>query len=139
MHLQGLGKLDFNCTKEITCMSSGQWIKITKNLPEKPAMGEVRRFCGCTKAEAFLAFFVLFCYFDDVTADGFVPFCRKSDVDERTGIDGFGGALEAVGWLTFHADGARIVGWEKHNGKSAKRRLVESERKMSWRGQTGRN
>jgi hypothetical protein len=30
--------------------------------------------------------------------------------------------------MTFHPDGARVIGWEKHNGKSAKARLLNSER-----------
>jgi len=118
-------------------MSSGHWIKITKNLPSKPAMAEIRRLCGCTKAEAFLAFFELYCYFDDVTADGCIPFFRKEDADERSGLEGFGAAIEAVGWMTFHAGEARVIGWEKHNGKSAKARMLHSESQNRWRGKRG--
>jgi hypothetical protein len=109
-------------------MSSEHWIKVMKGTPNKPAMAEIRRWCNCTKAEAFLAFFELYCYFDDVTADGFIPFFRKEDAVERGGLPGLGDALEAVGWMTFHPDGARVIGWEKHNGKSAKARLLNSER-----------
>ncbi len=119
-------------------MSNEHWIKVMKGTPNKPVMAEIRRWCGCTKAEAFLAFFELYSYFDGVTADGFIPFFRKEDADERGGLAGLGGAMEAVGWMTFHSDGARVIGWEKHNGKSAKKRLLDSERQNRCRSKNGR-
>jgi hypothetical protein len=108
-------------------MSSEHWIKVMKGTPNKPAMAEIRRWCDCSKAEAFLAFFELYCYFDDVSADGHIPFFNKLDVDERGGRDNLGDALEAVGWMTFNDEGAWVIGWEKHNGKSAKKRMLNSE------------
>jgi hypothetical protein len=129
-----MDQLGVNSAKEITHMSSGHWIKILKGTPNKPAMAEIRRWCECTKAEAFLAFFELYSYFDDVTADGFIPFFRKEDADERGGLSDLGNALEAIGWITFHPEGARVIDWEKHNGKSAKKRLLDSERQNRCRG-----
>ena len=109
-------------------MSSEHWIKVMKGTPNKPAMAEIRRWCGCTKAEAVLAFFELYCYFDDVTANGFIPFFSKEDAVERGGLAGLGDALEAVNWMTFLPEGAWVTDWEKHNGKSAKARMLNSER-----------
>jgi len=109
-------------------MSAGHWMKVMKGTPKKAALSEIRRYCGCSKGDAFLAFFEMYCYFDDATADGFVAFFRKEDADEITGIKGFGEALEVVGWVRFDSDGARIYDWEKHNGRSAKRRILDSER-----------
>ena len=109
-------------------MSCEHWIKVMKGTPNKPVMAEIRRRCKCSKADAFLAFFELYCYFDDVTADGDIPFFKKLDADERGGLDGLGDALEAVGWMTFQPVGATVTDWEKHNGKSAKARMLNSER-----------
>jgi hypothetical protein len=118
-------------------MSNSHWIKVVKSTPEKPELNEISRFCHCSKAEAFLAFFKLFCYLDAVTADGFVPFLRKDDVVAVSGLPDMGGAMEAVGWMTFHADGARVIDWEHHNGSSAKKRLMASARQNRWRGKKG--
>jgi hypothetical protein len=115
-------------------MSSEHWIKVMKGTPNKPAMAEIRRWCQCTKAEAFLAFFELYCHFDDLTADGSIPFFRKEDADEIGCLNGLGNALEAVGWMTFHTGGATVIDWEKHNGKSAKKRMIDSERQNRCRG-----
>jgi hypothetical protein len=114
---------------ETGSMSSGHWIKITKGLPNKPAMAQIRRWCNCTKAEAFLAFFELYCHFDDLTADGFIQYFTKDDADEASGgIKGFGAALESVGWMVFQPEGAWVIEWEKHNGRSAKARSMNSNR-----------
>ena len=54
-------------------------------------------------------------------------------IDRKVGLRGFGDALIAVGWLADHPEGVRIVRFEEHNGKSAKRRCSEAVRKMSAR------
>jgi hypothetical protein len=52
--------------------------------------------------------------------------CRS--IDRKTGIAGFADALISIGWLADHPEGVRIVGFEEHNGSSAKRRCQTSKR-----------
>jgi hypothetical protein len=35
--------------------------------------------------------------------------------------------------MTFHTEGARVIDWEKHNGKSAKARMLHSERQNRYK------
>lgn len=108
---------------------AGDWIKVEKHTPNKPELRYVARTCGCTQAEAFLAWFKLWSYLDDQTDDGYVRFLSASDADEIGTLCGLGAALADVGWLVFDAGGVQVVHWERHNGRSAKRRASETERK----------
>ena len=105
-----------------------RWIKIETHTPDKAEIRHIARRCGCTKAEAFLAFFRLFVWLDEQTEDGQVEFFTAADADEIAGLAGFGEALQEVRWLTFGPTGAVVTNWDRHNGKSAKKRCLEAER-----------
>jgi hypothetical protein len=113
------------------------WIKIETHTPEKPEMRHLARLCRCTKAEAFLAFFRLLAWLDEQTGDGHVDFFTPADADEIAGLPGFGIALQEVRWIEFGPSGAIVSNWERHNGKSAKRRCQETERKRHVRMESG--
>jgi hypothetical protein len=108
---------------------AGDWIKVEKNTPHKPEISLVMRVCRCTRAEAFLGFFEVWNWLDDITADGEVPFVDRSEVDVQANIPGFAEAMEQAGWLVFHRNGGFTVrNWERHNGKSAKARGLTQKR-----------
>ena len=106
-----------------------RWIKVETHTPEKAEIRHIARLCGCTKAEAFLAFFRVFVWLDEQTDDGHVEFFTPADADEIAGLGGFGEALQEVRWITFGPTGAVVANWERHNGQSAKRRCLDAERK----------
>ena len=105
-----------------------KWIKIETHTPDKTELRHVARRCRCTRAEAFLAFFRLFVWLDEQTEDGQVEFFTAADADEIAGLPGFGEALQEVRWLTFGPNGAVVSNWDRHNGKSAKKRCLDAER-----------
>ena len=105
-----------------------KWIKVETHTPEKNELRHIAKRCGCTKAEAFLAFFRLFVWLDEETDDGHVDFFTPADADEIAGLNGFGEALQEVRWITFGPTGAVVMNWERHNGKSAKKRCLDAER-----------
>ena len=106
-----------------------KWIKIETHTPDKAEIRHMARLCGCTKAEAFLAFFRVFVWLDEQTEDGHVDYFTSADADEIAGLPGFGDALQEVRWLTFGPTGAVVANWDRHNGQSAKRRCLDAERK----------
>lgn len=114
-------------------MSTTHWIKVKKMLPDSPKMRAISRICECSTAEAFLGWFKLYCYFDSHTADGKVEYFGASDIDYVSGLPKLGEALETVGWVKFNAQDCMILDWEKHNGHSAKHRLLQSERQVKSR------
>lgn len=113
------------------------WIKIEKGTPEKPAIRHVARTCGCSMDSAFAAFFRLWCWFDDTTADGDLPLVTREDCDAQAGLPGIAQALVEAKWLEFHAEGCTVLGWEQHNGASAKKRAQTAKRVARHREKTG--
>ena len=112
---------------------AGDWIKMRGNLWDDP---RVARLCDMTdQSEAAIvgALYWLWATADQHTEDGVMPGLSLRQIDRKTGVDGFGKALCDIGWLADHPEGVRIVGFEEHNGSSAKRRCSESRRKMSAR------
>ena len=114
-----------------------KWIKVETHTPDKAEIRQIARLCHCSKADAFLAFFRVFVWLDEQTEDGHVDFFTPDDADEIGGLPGLGNAFEAVRWITFSAAGAVVANWERHNGKSAKRRCLDAERKRNVRKQSG--
>ena len=107
-----------------------RWIKIEAQTPDKTEIRHIARRCACTKAEAFLAFFRVYAWLDEQTDDGHVEFFTPEDADEIGDLPGFGAALQEVRWITFGPTGAVVSNWDRHNGKSAKRRCLSYERKL---------
>jgi DNA replication protein DnaT len=105
-----------------------KWIKIETHTPDKTELRHIAKRCGCTKADAFLAFFRLFVWLDEQTEDGQVDFFTADDADEIAGISGFGEALQEVRWIIFGPTGAVVSNWDRHNGQSAKKRCLAAER-----------
>ena len=106
-----------------------KWIKIETHTPDKAEIRHIARLCHCTKADAFLAFFRVFVWLDEQTEDGHVEFFTHEDADAFGGLAGLGKALETVRWISFSASGAVVSKWKRHNGKCAKRRGLDAERK----------
>ena len=114
-----------------------KWIKVETHTPEKAELRQIARLCRCSKADAFLAFFRVFVWLDEQTEDGHVDYFTPDDADEIGGLPGLGTALESVRWITFSPGGAVVANWERHNGKSAKKRIVEAERSRRYRESQG--
>jgi hypothetical protein len=60
------------------------------------------------------------------------------DADKITKICGFGDAISRTGWVDFTDEGMTFNNWERHNGESAKKRAMDSERKSAKRRQNVR-
>ena len=104
------------------------WMKVEFSTPNKPEIRAAARFCGTTRANAFLAFFEVWSYFDQNTATGFIPNLIANDLDEICHVKGFGKAMIQVGWILEDARGISVTNWERHNGKSAKARVLMEKR-----------
>ena len=103
-----------------------RWIKIGVDTPGKPAIVRLANDCGVSRGDAFLAFFRLYSWLDEQTADGTL-YADHAEVDAVARLDGLAASLERSGWLTFYPDGRMTVtNWQEHNGQSAKRRAMNA-------------
>lgn len=112
---------------------AADWIKMRGNLWDDP---RVSRLCDLTdQCEAAIigGLYWLWASADQHTADGFMPGLSVRQIDRKTGVQGLGAALCEIGWIQESPDGVRIVNFEEHNGSSAKRRVMEAQRKANWR------
>ena len=112
---------------------AGDWIKMRSNLWDDPRVASICDATNSGEAAIIGGLYWLWASADQHTEDGLMPGLTIRAVDRKTGIDGFGAALVAIGWAQERAEGVQIVRFEEHNGKSAKRRCSESVRKMSAR------
>lgn len=112
---------------------AADWIKMRGNLWDDP---RVSRLCDLTdQGEAAIigGLYWLWASADQHTADGYLPGLSVRQIDRKTGVQGLGAALCEIGWIEESPDGVRIVNFEEHNGSSAKRRVMESQRKANGR------
>ena len=70
---------------------------------------------------------------DDETTDGVLAGCTPAFVDDLVALPGFYAAMVGVEWITETPQGIVIKHFERHNGESAKRRAMESDRKRTGR------
>jgi len=107
---------------------AGDWIKMRGNLWDDP---RVARICDATEQpEAMIvgALYWLWAMADQHTEDGILPGLTLRAIDRKTGVQGFAQALCDIGWLSSSPEGVRIIGFEEHNGASAKKRCQTAKR-----------
>ena len=109
------------------------WIKVDVTTCDKVKIIHIARAWGVRVNEAFGAWFRLWAWFDGVTEDGRLDFLKPEDCDAKAGLNGIGAALSDVGWIEFGERGAIIIGWDKHNGKSAKKRAMTALRVAAYK------
>lgn len=109
-------------------MREMSWIKIETTLPQKPETIKIAAILKKKPAEVVGALVVLWCLTDGLTEDGFLQYYGRREIDAAVGVRGFCAALEQVGWIELGDDGARLVNYDKHNGRSAKMRAETARR-----------
>ena len=102
-----------------------RWIKVGVDTPMKPAIRNAARDCGVSRGDAFLAWFRLYTWFDENTADGTIC-VYPEELDGVAQLPGFAASLERSGWLTFRGDICTVTNWDEHNGQNAKRRALKA-------------
>lgn len=105
------------------------WIKMRCDLTDDPS---VIRMASILKADRFavvgrLHKFWAWC--DSHTVDGLVEFVDEEIVDELVSMSGFAKAMQLVGWLELLNGAVALPKFDRHNGKSAKKRAEATERK----------
>lgn len=107
---------------------SGDWIKMRGNLWDDPRVSRIVDMTESSEAAVIGALYWLWATADQHSADGILYGLTTRAIDRKTGVQGFGDALLAIGWLADHPDGVRVVNFEEHNGDSAKKRCQTAKR-----------
>jgi hypothetical protein len=116
---------------------AGDWIKMRKELPTDPA---VIRMAGLLKLDTFGVvgrLHSLWAWADShCDSHGRVTLVTRDTLDSVTDCEGFGAAMESVGWIECHTDchgGVTFPRFERHMGTGAKERSAAAQRKARQR------
>jgi hypothetical protein len=111
------------------------WIKVETGMPEKPEVLRLARLLSIKRDQAVGVVVRFWIWADANTVDGVVDGVEAGDVDDVLSVQGLARALEMVGWLRIDKENRRITipNFERHNGESAKKRALKSERQARWR------
>lgn len=112
---------------------AGDWIKMRTDLATSP---KVVRISSALRADRFRtvgALHAVWCLFDAHSLDGKLEGYNLGTIDDLIGFTGFAEAMASVGWLIESAGSLELPRFDDHNGSSAKRRAMESDRKRKGR------
>jgi len=118
---------------------AGDWIKMRSNLWDDPRVSAICDATDQPEAMVVGGLYWLWATADQHTEDGHMPGLTLRQIDRKTGIQGFGAALCAIGWLTDSPDGVTLANFDDHNGASAKRRASDAQRKANSRSVSARD
>lgn len=120
---------------------AGDWIKMRSALRSSP---KVVRIASALKADGCPdrlrvvgALHAVWSLADEHSADGRLDGYTLETLDDLIGWSGFSAALLGVDWLKIDKQGIEVPRFDEHNGASAKRRAMESERKRRGRIESG--
>lgn len=114
---------------------AGDWIKMRTCLGTHPAVVRIMSALKADRLRVVGGLFAVWCLFDAHSEDGSLSGYTLEAVDDLIGWPGFAAAMTGAGWLVSDESGIAAVDFEEHNGQSAKRRAMESDRKRRERAE----
>lgn len=108
---------------------AGDWIKVEKKLNDKPEVRRMARALHLSRFDIVGRLVSVWSWADSHSFTGSGMDISEEDIDDIADLNGFADALRQVGWLKGRAASLEFPNFGRHNGQSAKRRAMESERK----------
>ena len=112
---------------------AGDWIKMRVNLSTDPAVKAMARNLKIDAFSVVGRLHTFWAWADEHTENGEIPWVTFKDIDDLVSKRGFAAQLELVGWLINLGEAIRLPNFDRHNGDSAKRRVMETEKKRRQR------
>lgn len=107
---------------------AGDWLKIQVDLPEKSEVWAIAGTLGCDPDLVVGKLIKVWRWFDAHTENGNAVSVTYALIDHVSGVTGFAEAMNYAGWLI--QDGRNLVlpNFDRHNGKTAKNRVLTAQR-----------
>ena len=109
------------------------WIKVRTNVRDQREVFVTARRLGLARDHAVGLCVRFWAWADSQTTDGIIDGIRPADIDAVVEHEGFAAALVDAGWLLVDERGVIIPNFDRHNGESAKKRVLAAERKRRQR------
>jgi hypothetical protein len=103
------------------------------DLNTSPKVVRIASALGADRLRVVGGLHAVWCLFDVHSEDGRLDGYTLDALDDLIGFEGFGAAMVSVGWLEDGGDFLCTPRFDEHNGQSAKRRAMETERKREAR------
>ncbi|MCK8685341.1 DnaT-like ssDNA-binding domain-containing protein [Pseudomonas umsongensis] len=118
---------------------AGDWIKFELATLDKPEVYQIAELSDIDPDAVVGKLMRVWGWFDQQTEIGNAPSVTKKLLDRLTGIAGFCEYMKSVGWMT-EADGKiSLPHFERHNGKTAKNRLLTAKRAANHRASSNKS
>lgn len=112
---------------------AGDWIKIAHVTPDKPEVFAIAEDLGINPNAVIGSLVRLWIWADQQTVIGYAENVTFSLLDRVANQIGFAQALKNVGWLKMKRRGIEFPNFERHNGKTAKNRVLSAKRMDDYR------
>lgn len=109
------------------------WIKMRVDLLTHPKVVRIMSACKADKFRVIGGLHAVWSVFDAHSEDGCLDGYSAETMDSIIGWDGFSSAMMSVGWLAQNGETLVAPNFEEHNGRTAKRRAMETQRKKAER------
>lgn len=116
---------------------AGDWIKMRAGLQTHPKVVRMSSALHADRLRTVGGLHAVWCLFDEHSDDGRLDGYTPDAIDNLIGWQGFAGAMQSVQWLEVGDGFTCLPRFDEHNGKSAKRRAMEAERKRRERSELG--
>ena len=116
---------------------AGDWIKMRVNLASDPAVIQMADKLDSSEHEIVGLLHAIWSWADGQTEDGSASGVSLRWVDRHLSKPGFANAMVECGWLEVTGNGLLFPGFERHNGKSAKKRAQTKNRQQTYRNAGG--
>lgn len=107
---------------------AGDWIKFELTTLDKPEVCQIADLANIDPDAAVGKLLRVWGWFDQQTENGNAPSVSKRLLDRLVGVTGFCDYMKSVGWMV-ELDGVlSLPHFDRHNGKTAKNRLLTAKR-----------
>ena len=111
-----------------------QWIKMRHGLEKHPAVLNLAAMLKLPRLHVVGCLYALWSWADQYSLEGVDMPITDDMIDGEAERKGFASALRKVGWLEGDSGRLTFPRFGEHNGKTAKKRLLDCRRKERSRG-----
>jgi hypothetical protein len=118
---------------------AGDWIKFELTTLDKPEVCQIADLADIDPDAVVGKLMRVWGWFDQQTENGNAPSVSKKLLDRLVGVTGFCEYMKSVAWM-IEAEGAiSLPHFERHNGKTAKNRLLTAKRVANHKASNGKS
>ena len=117
---------------------AGDWIKFELTTLDKPEVCQIADFANIDPDAVVGKLMRVWAWFDQQTENGNAPSVSKKLLDRLVGVNDFCEYMKLVDWM-IEADGViSLPHFDRHNGKTAKNRLLTAKRVANHKASNGK-